>query len=149
MAFQDGNQDAAYSIEEIKELAKLYCEHLAQGLSKQSFVDCCFKTIESRIEKEPHVFPSEKREIEKALRESRRWWEQVGKDNVVNKEEMTKDSEGNIIVKKTSLNSAAWIFNMKNRFKDDWKDKHETELSGNVGTVIMPLPIDADLEEND
>jgi hypothetical protein len=62
---------------------------------------------------------------------------------------MTKDSEGNIIVKKTSLNSAAWIFNMKNRFKDDWKDKHETELSGNVGTVIMPLPIDSDLEEND
>jgi hypothetical protein len=38
---------------------------------------------------------------------------------------------------------------MKNRFKDDWKDKHETELSGNVGTVIMPLPIDSDLEEND
>jgi len=140
MAFQDGNQDAAYSIEEIKELAKLYCEHLAQGLSKQSFVDCCFKTIESRIEKEPHVFPSEKREIEKALRESRKWWEQVGKDNVVNKEEITRDSEGNVIVKKTSLNSAAWIFNMKNRFKDEWRDSHAIETTPQEITVTLSGP---------
>ena len=52
-------------------------------------------------------------------------------------------------VLKTSLNSAAWIFNMKNRFKDEWKDKHENEFSGSIGTVIMPTPLDEDLQEND
>jgi hypothetical protein len=62
---------------------------------------------------------------------------------------MEKDESGSFTAVKKSLNSAVYIFNMKNRFKDEWKDKHENELSGNVGTVIMPLPIDADLEEND
>ena len=73
MQFQDGNQEAAYSIDEIKELAKLYCEHLAKGLSKQSFVDCCYTTIEDRIKKQPDVFQSEKKEIEKSLRLSRKY----------------------------------------------------------------------------
>lgn len=149
MPFQDGNQEAAYSIDEIKELAKAYCEHLAQGLSKQSFVDCCYTTIEDRIKKQPEVFQTEKKEIEKSLRLSRKFWEEIGKNNIVNKEEMTRDQDGNVTVLKTSLNSAAWIFNMKNRFKDEWKDKHENEFSGTIGTVIMPTPLDEDLQEND
>ena len=148
MPFQDGNQDAAYSIEEIKELAKQYCEHLSQGLSKQSFVECCYKTIESRIEKEPDVFQSEKKAIDRSLRASRLWWESIGKDNILNTETTVKDSEGNFQTIKTSLNSAAWIFNMKNRFKDEWKDKQETEISGSVGTVLMPKPVGENDTEN-
>jgi hypothetical protein len=140
MQFQDGNQEAAYSIGEIKELAKLYCEHLAKGLSKQSFVDCCYTTIEDRIKKQPDVFQSEKKEIEKSLRLSRKYWEQVGLDNIVSKEEMTRDSEGNVIVKKTSLNAAAWIFNMKNRFKEEWRDKQEIDASPSNLTVTISGP---------
>ena len=149
MPFQDGNQDAAYSIEEIKELAKQYCEHLSQGLSKQSFVECCYKTIESRIEKEPDVFQSEKKAIDRSLRASRLWWESIGKNNILNTETTVKDSEGNFQTVKTSLNSAAWIFNMKNRFKDEWKDRHENDNTMHIGTVIMPTPLDEDLQEND
>jgi hypothetical protein len=140
MQFQDGNQEAAYSIDEIKELAKLYCEHLAKGLSKQSFVDCCYTTIEDRIKKQPDVFQSEKKEIEKSLRLSRKYWEQVGLDNIVSKEEMTRDSEGNVIVKKTSLNAAAWIFNMKNRFKEEWRDKQEVDPIPQNLTVTISGP---------
>jgi hypothetical protein len=149
MAFQDGNQDAAYSIEEIKELAKLYCEHLAQGLSKQSFVDCCYTTIEDRIKKQPDVFQSEKREIEKSLRSSRKFWEEIGKNNIVNKEEMSRDHDGNVTVLKTSLNSAAWIFNMKNRFKDEWRDSHAIETTPQEITVTLsgPTPPTENLEK--
>ena len=141
MPFQNGNQDAAYSNDEIKELAKQYCEHLSQGLSKQSFVECCYKTIESRIEKEPDVFQSEKREIEKSLRASRLWWETVGKDNILNKKQMTKDQDGNTVLVETSLNAAAWIFNMKNRFKEEWRDKQEIETTPSTLTVTISGPI--------
>jgi hypothetical protein len=34
------------------------------------------------------------------------------------------------------FNATAFIFNMKNRFKADWKDKHETELTGKDGGKI-------------
>jgi hypothetical protein len=140
MPFQDGNQDAAYSNQEIKELAKQYCEHLSQGLSKQSFVECCYKTIESRIEKEPDVFQSEKKGIEKALRASRLWWESIGKENILNQETTVKDSEGNFQTVKTSLNAAAWIFNMKNRFKEEWRDKQEIETTPAELTVRITGP---------
>lgn len=140
MPFQDGNSDAAYSTQEIKELAKKYCEHLSQGLSKQSFVECCYKTIESRIEKEPDVFQTEKREIDKSLRASRLWWESIGKDNILNSETTIKDSDGNFQTVKTSINAPIWIFNMKNRFKDEWKDKQEVETTPSTLTVRITGP---------
>lgn len=28
------------------------------------------------------------------------------------------------------FNAASWIFNMKNRFREDWRDKQETDHSG-------------------
>ena len=62
---------------------------------------------------------------------------------------MEKDESGSFTAVKKSLNSAVYIFNMKNRFKDEWKDKHENEFSGSIGTVIMPTPLDEDLQEND
>ena len=62
---------------------------------------------------------------------------------------MTRDQDGNVTVLKTSLNSAAWIFNMKNRFKDEWKDRHENDNTMHIGTVIMPTPLEEDLQEND
>ena len=147
MLFQNGNQDAAYSIEEIKELAKLYCKHLEEGLSKECFVECDYRTIEARIEKEPIVLQSEKKAIEAARRIGRKWWEQIGRDNILNKKEMTKDQDGNTTLIETSLNAATWIFTMKNKYKDEWKDKHETEVSGTLSTVILPKPIDEDFED--
>lgn len=45
------------------------------------------------------------------------WWEERGR-------EMAMGADGN---------STVWIFNMKNRF--GWKDKTETEHSGNIGVT--------------
>jgi hypothetical protein len=140
MPFQDGNQDAAKPIEEIKELAKLYCEHLSKGFSKKSFPDCDYRTIEERIKKEPHVLQSEKKELEKAERVGLKWWEAQGIENILNKKEMTKDQDGNTTLVETSLNAAVYIFNMKNRYKEDWRDKHEIETTPAELTVRITGP---------
>jgi hypothetical protein len=126
----------------------LLIDHMTKGYSFESFAaitDTCKDTLYEWVKVHLEFSDAKKRATDK----SRLFWEKVGIENIVNIETMEKDESGNFTAVKKSLNSAAWIFNMKNRFKDDWKDKHETELSGNVGTVIMPLPIDADLEEND
>jgi hypothetical protein len=126
----------------------LLIDHMTKGYSFESFAaitDTCKDTLYEWVKVHPEFSDAKKRATDK----SRLFWEKVGIENIVNIETMEKDESGSFTAVKKSLNSAAWIFNMKNRFKDDWKDKHETELSGNVGTVIMPLPIDSDLEEND
>lgn len=42
---------------------------------------------------------------------SQGWWERQARENLDNK----------------SFNAALWFMNMKNRFKQDWRDKHEVE----------------------
>lgn len=36
------------------------------------------------------------------------------------------------------FNATAWIFNMKNRFRDDWRDKHEFEHQGGIAVTLAP-----------
>jgi hypothetical protein len=52
-------------------------------------------------------------------------------------------------VVETSLNSAAWIFTMKNKYGSLWKDKQETELSGNLGITEVIMPKSIEEQEND
>lgn len=52
---------------------------------------------------------------------SQQWWERVGRNAVI----------GEV----NGFNATAWIFNMKNRFKDDWRDKVEQDLSSSDGTM--------------
>lgn len=122
MAFQSDNQDAAYTIDELKALIVLYCEHLSGGLGKTSFVDCDYRTIESAIENHADVLQTEKRNIATAVRQSRKYWEKQGQ-GLVN----GSNSYGN---------ATAWIFNMKNRFPDEWKDKSEVE-----NTIDLNQPV--------
>lgn len=57
--------------------------------------------------------------VKAALRKSQAWWERKGRQATFG------GTEG--------FNATSFIFNMKNRFSDDWKDKRETEHSGDIG----------------
>lgn len=48
---------------------------------------------------------------------SQAWWERRGR-------EATFNNDG--------FNATSYIFNMKNRFAEDWRDKQEMDLNGNL-----------------
>lgn len=56
--------------------------------------------------------------VKEAVSLAQGWWEAEGRKAVFGA--------------KPGFNATAYIFTMKNRFPDDWKDKRETELSGSV-----------------
>lgn len=118
--FLEGNKVAEYTHDEMKAIIMKYCVHLAEGYSKESFIDCDYVTIESHLDKYPSVFDTEKRLITAAIRKGRFWWEERGK-------------KGLMVGKR--FNATVWIFNMKNRY-DEWKDvvhrKNEDKVDANV-----------------
>ncbi len=97
-----------------KMLCKKYCKHLSKGLSKESFVDCSYKTIETYMIKYPNDFPAD--EIDKAERRGRLIWEEMG----------LSGTKGEL----KNFNTRCWTFNMKNRY--GWKDKNETESNDDI-----------------
>jgi hypothetical protein len=56
---------------------------------------------------------------------SQAWWEKTGRKLLVEESEMNVKTGTS---KSKRLNTAAWIFNMKNRFSDDWSDTHKQEV---------------------
>lgn len=56
------------------------------------------------------LYPEFSDAYKKGLSLSQGWWEKLGRGGAAGKIE---------------IQPATWIFNMKNRFHDDWKDKHE------------------------
>ena len=137
-----GNAYNGYSIEEIKAFVPEYVKHLESGLSRRCFVPCDYRTIETAIEKNPQELHTEKNAIAKAERVGRAYWESIGRDNIVNKKQMVKESDGSTTVIETSLNAAAWIFTMKNKYGDEWRDKQEIEGEVQINRVIKPRPMD-------
>lgn len=96
-------------------------QHMAKGLSFESFAAECgvhFDTLYEWVKKNPEF--SEAKKIAQA--QSLGVWENIGLQGV----------KGMI----PGFNVAAWIFNMKNRFK--WTDK--VEVSGQ--TTVKPFIID-------
>lgn len=97
-----------------KVLHEKYCKHLSKGLSKESFIDCCYKTIESYMIKYPNDFPTD--EIDKAERAGRLVWEEMG----------LSGAKGEL----KNFNTRCWTFNMKNKY--GWKDKDETKIENDI-----------------
>lgn len=88
--------------------------HLAAGFSKESFPLADWDTVEAYIKEFPEDFPPKK--INEAMRYQRLKWERLGMDGAM----------GNV----DGFNATAWIFNMKNRFSAEWRDKQVNEHVG-------------------
>ena len=98
-----------------------YCErlieHMSEGLSFESFcgvVECAKDTLYNWARANPEFA----RAKEIAFEKCRLFWERVGISGATG---ANKD-----------FNATSWIFNMKNRFYDEWRDKQEVEQSGTV-----------------
>jgi transposase len=105
------------------EYCELLVQHMKEGYSFESFaglVGVTRKTIYNWLE-----IPEFLHAKERGFEVSRLTWEKIGKT-------ITVHGEGN---------ATAFIFNMKNRFREDWNDKKEIEHSGEVKkTVIIDWP---------
>lgn len=79
-----------------------------------------------------------------AFEACRFWWEGQGIQNVLN----TSESMANVGSNSKSLNSAVWIFNMKNRFPDEWRDKREIVATPNE-PIRLSYPLDERKDEDE
>lgn len=61
--------------------------------------------------------------VKEAIRQSQAWWERQGRLATFGQIE--------------GFNATSYIFQMKNRFREDWRDRHDHELSGPGGGVIQ------------
>jgi DNA-binding XRE family transcriptional regulator len=96
-------------------------EHMGAGLSFESFaaiIGVHRDTLYEWDKSQPEFSDA----IKRAKDACQLFWEKLGIDHVVNISEYDGDSK---ISTSKSLNSAVWIFNMKNRFK--WRDKQPDE----------------------
>lgn len=101
-----------------------YCEmlvdHMADGFSFESFaglIGVTRSTIYLWVEKHEQFSDAKQRGFEA----SRLTWEKIGKD-------IAKDGQGN---------ATSFIFNMKNRFPDEWREKQEIKHEGNPDAPVI------------
>lgn len=100
-------------------------EMAKQGASKAEMaldLDIAYSTFD--------VWQNENEEFSEAVKRAERfsqgWWEKQGRLATFGGVE--------------GYNATSFIFNMKNRFKDDWREKQEIEHSGNIGSALDELP---------
>ena len=104
-----------------EEYCEMVIEHMSKGYSFESFAGAIGthkQVLYSWAEKFPEFNDSKKIAFEKC----RVWWESQGMDG------LWSSKEG-------SFNSSNWIFQMKNRFKEEWRDKQEHDHSSADGSM--------------
>ena len=60
--------------------------------------------------------------VKEAQRQSQAWWERKGREATF----------GEV----PGFNATSYIFQMKNRFKDDWRDKQDVDVKGGITITI-------------
>jgi len=65
--------------------------------------------------------PAFSRAVKRGLEEAQAWWERKGREATF----------GAV----PGFNAVSWIFNMKNRFTDDWKDRQQVDNTSSDGSM--------------
>jgi hypothetical protein len=108
-----------------------YCDLIIDEMSNGYSFEACAPLVgvhKDTLYEWCKVHPEFSDARKKALDGNRRYWEKLGIENILNVSETIKDGKDMITTSK-SINAAIWIFNMKNRFKDEWRDKQEVDHS--------------------
>jgi hypothetical protein len=115
-----------------------YCEmlieHMATGMSFEAFaglIEVSNKTLYSWAEANPDFLHAK----EIAFEKSRLFWEKASVEHLINQ------------YQGPTLNNTNWVFNMKNRFPKEWRDRQEIEHSGDAAkplVVAYPKPTKED-----
>ncbi|MEQ9634612.1 MAG: hypothetical protein RLW68_00860 [Devosia marina] len=105
-----------------------YCEQVLElgkeGASKAEMafaLGCARSTFALWEETHPEFSEA----VKTAVGFSQGWWESQGRKSVFGAT--------------PNFNATAFIFNMKNRFPADWRDKQEVEQSGEVGVTFKTV----------
>lgn len=108
------------------EAVEKYREHLAAGMSKGTFLECDYRTVEKVIHDYSHEFPPGT--IERFEKLSRHFWEKIG----------IMGTAGKI----KGFSAGAWAINMRNRFAWDGDDPsggdRPTVVVLNLGKELKP-----------
>lgn len=89
------------------EFCKMLIEHMAEGLSYKAFCSVAKVNLDTLYDWEKR-HPEWLEAKKEALQHCRITWEKIGKAGAT----------GQI----KNFSAAAWIFNMKNRFPDEWRE---------------------------
>lgn len=104
------------------EYCQMLIDHMAEGFSFESFA-AVVKVNRDTLYNWVAIHPDFSDAKKAGFDESRLTWEKIGRD----------------IAKKGEGNATAFIFNMKNRFREDWNDKQTIEHQGaKVNVSIEP-----------
>lgn len=104
------------------EYCQMLIDHMAEGFSFESFA-AVVKVNRDTLYNWVAIHPDFSDAKKSGFDESRLTWEKIGRD----------------IAKKGEGNATAFIFNMKNRFREDWNDKQTIEHQGaKVNVSIEP-----------
>lgn len=110
-----GGRPTKYS----SDMCEKVIEYMSQGDSKTAVaakLDISKETLYEWV----NTIPEFSYALKKGMNLCQQWWEDLGKEVIL-------QGQGN---------AAVWIFNMKNRFRDDWSDITRTELTGPQGEPI-------------
>jgi hypothetical protein len=100
----------------------LLIEKMSEGFSYEAFAGFVSVAVDTLYEWEKNFKEfSDAKKV--AFTKNRVFWEKACIDNLINSTTSTRGKDGSTKTESKSLNNAAWIFNMKNRFH--WRDRME------------------------
>lgn len=113
--------------------AQLY-EHMCEGLSFAAFAGLIGVTTQTLTNwAAAHEEFADARE--RGLAASLLWWERLGQQGVqgfgpevLSKRIIKPDGSVEEQYEGAKFNTGTWVFNMKNRFPEDWKDRHDLTM---------------------